>query len=779
MTQSRKVLLVGQSPTLARQLREAYSHVRFDESPALLEALQLSDSDYELILFRFTGSSDELTSFVEKFDTAEPVWCCTLSRDETQNVRQVIGVEVSRLFRHPPEEGQVVRQLQRYLRAHDQPERSSSEDHGLHQVEMMQTFLRVNRARIANVLLHFERGTVDANRVELQKEVHKLSGTLGTFGFMAGTAPAQRMEEILKAQVSLAPEDLESLRRDALFLQQLLESEHPVEVGAPQKALPLVACFTPDEALRLDMVARAADYRFRVVTPPISELIELCAEAAYDLVAVDFGQQIGKLPTDLLDCLKTLPCPVVAVCKEPTLEHRLVMVDWGVDTVLPGPVSGRELAETAASYLQAPDGTRIMALDDDPLMLARLESILAPLKVSFFPLSEPAELWEQVQARSPDLLLLDYDLTSVNGVQLCRAIKACPAHRELAVAFVSANPDPRVQVDAWEAGAIQFVPKTLPPREFGMQLLQVVRKVRDSREHNVDPLTGLNNRALASKAIKSFLGLGSRRSLPVSLAIIDLDHFKSINDRFGHPVGDSVLKTVAGVLRTTLRSEDVVCRWGGEEFVVAMFLFDKRQAKERLETALERVRSQLHTTDDERSFQVTFSAGVAQFPIDGTDLDTLYERADQALYTAKARGRSQVVSASEIKPLSEPVDVVLVEDDHPLGSAVIGELEARGLHCVWFQTAEELRQAMLCQAPYLKTKVLIVDKGLGLVDGLSIVREIRTGPRHQDTRVITCSSQMTDDEIEGAFQMGVFEHVSKPFALPVLCRQVKRAMART
>lgn len=774
--------MVDQPAATVEALKSEYPDLILDLAGSTSEAIEVfGGNTYTVVLFRFQKSDPDLQKFVTIFSSCAPKWCCSLAEDESVDLRQELSVEFTRLFRHPAEPAQVVRQLHRLLQLQAprmrlfNPAQPSKEQR---QSEIHETFLRVNRARVADLLLYLERGSVEEHRADFLREAHRLAGTLGTFGYTQGTEPAQRMESLLKKNLPLTAGDLAALKKETLFLQALLKADSATSIVPQEQSLPLVACFTPDDTLRLEMVARAGDFRFRLETPPVAEIISLCDSRPFDLVIVDFGSQIGELPANLLRSLNNLTCPVVAVCKDPTMKHRLTLVEWGVDMVMLGPVSGRELAETAAGYLQAPAGARVMILDDDPLFVAALQASLQPLNVSLFTVSDPARLWESIQARSPDLLLLDYGLPSINGLQICRAMKACPAQRDLPVAFVSASTDAAVELEAWRSGAVGFIAKSMERRDLAQRVLEVVRKVRETSGTTIDPLTGLSNRAPASKAIKSFLGLGSRRGLSVSLAIIDLDHFKSINDRYGHPTGDSVLKTVAGVLKSTLRNEDVVARWGGEEFVVAMFLFDKRQAKERLETALKRVKQQVHTTEDGQSFQVSFSAGVAQYPIDGTDLAHLYEKADQALYAAKSRGRSQVAIAADVQSYSKPVDVVLVEDDHPLGTAVLGELEEKGLSCVWFQTAEELAQAMLGEAPYLKSKVLVVDKGLGLTDGLSIVREFRQSTRHQDTKVITCSSQMSDEEIEGAYKLGVFEHISKPFAIPVLYRTIKRALER-
>jgi diguanylate cyclase (GGDEF)-like protein/PAS domain S-box-containing protein len=154
-----------------------------------------------------------------------------------------------------------------------------------------------------------------------------------------------------------------------------------------------------------------------------------------------------------------------------------------------------------------------------------------------------------------------------------------------------------------------------------------------------DVLTGLANRRQAQEVLARETRRADRHGFPLSVVLLDIDHFKSINDRFGHPQGDGVLARVAASLRSTLREEDMVARWGGEEFLVVL-------PHVRLESALvctERLRARSPLVSEVG--QVTLSAGVAELG-EGEGCHSLIDRADRALYRAKARGRDQAVLAS-------------------------------------------------------------------------------------------------------------------------------------
>lgn len=147
--------------------------------------------------------------------------------------------------------------------------------------------------------------------------------------------------------------------------------------------------------------------------------------------------------------------------------------------------------------------------------------------------------------------------------------------------------------------------------------------------------------------LNRLLGLAHRQGQPLCFALIDLDNFKQINDRYGHPVGDRVLKRFGDCLKSTFRDEDVIGRWGGEEFVVGFYGMSRQEGAARLQNFLQRWRQErfeptVAASNQSSHFITTFSAGVTVYPQDATDIQSLYQAADEALYQAKGAGRNQV-----------------------------------------------------------------------------------------------------------------------------------------
>jgi len=157
-----------------------------------------------------------------------------------------------------------------------------------------------------------------------------------------------------------------------------------------------------------------------------------------------------------------------------------------------------------------------------------------------------------------------------------------------------------------------------------------------------DPLTGLHNRRYLFEIAPGLLDLARRQKSNLVVVLLDLDHFKLLNDTYGHHAGDAVLQRFSALLTQMLRRSDVICRHGGEEFVAVMPDITPDGAQTMLTRLLQAYQSQPQEVGRRRLPSCSFSAGIAQFPAHGHTLEQLLSRADKALYTAKARGRARI-----------------------------------------------------------------------------------------------------------------------------------------
>ncbi len=183
---------------------------------------------------------------------------------------------------------------------------------------------------------------------------------------------------------------------------------------------------------------------------------------------------------------------------------------------------------------------------------------------------------------------------------------------------------------------------TAANRELQTQLEENERLRAQLQEQAIrDPLTGVFNRRYFTEALESEIARAARENTSFSLIILDVDHFKKVNDTHGHKCGDLVLKSLASFLMENTRRSDIVCRFGGEEFVILMPDAAVDDARERAELFRKKFEALLHTYEDEQ-IRATFSVGVASFPIHAGSGESLLVAADEALYRSKAEGRNRV-----------------------------------------------------------------------------------------------------------------------------------------
>jgi len=287
--------------------------------------------------------------------------------------------------------------------------------------------------------------------------------------------------------------------------------------------------------------------------------------------------------------------------------------------------------------------SKVLAVDDDPVVLAALKALLEPKQIRMITLDEPLRFWEILEQISPNLLILDVEMPHLNGIELCRVVRDDPRWSGMPIIFLTMCRDTETVQRVFAAGADDFVGKPV----VGPELLT---RIRNRLEHarlyrtfvETDPLTGVANRRKSTTMMNQLIRLASRIHQPFSFAMLDLDNFKQINDTHGHAVGDQVLRKLGTVMLRIFRGEDVVARWGGEEFAVGMFGMRQQDAVRRMTGMLDAFRKESFTTPAEVEFHVTFSAGIAQYPEDGVELESLYRAADKALYQAKKGGRSRV-----------------------------------------------------------------------------------------------------------------------------------------
>lgn len=297
-------------------------------------------------------------------------------------------------------------------------------------------------------------------------------------------------------------------------------------------------------------------------------------------------------------------------------------------------------------------GKRILIVEDDALQfriasqhLARAQGV--KFVVDWAPTFEDGR--RLLLEGGHDVCLLDYQLGDHDGLELLRQVRAEGCF--IPVIFLTADSSSEVDHAAMEAGAADFLVKgEISPRiiersvRYALKLAETMAELRRLATH--DPLTGLLNRREFERLLEQECDRAERFGHSFAVAQLDLDHFKAVNDRFGHPVGDAVLRQCARRLSAALRSVDRLARVGGEELAAILVETDPAAARQTLERLIAAVGTEPFSLDDGLRLPVTISAGLAFFPQDGQTAAGLVAAADRMLYASKDAGRNRVTATS-------------------------------------------------------------------------------------------------------------------------------------
>ena len=258
-----------------------------------------------------------------------------------------------------------------------------------------------------------------------------------------------------------------------------------------------------------------------------------------------------------------------------------------------------------------------------------------------------AEALSVVENEPPDLMVLDVMMPGMSGFDVLRTLRTRFAHLDVPVILLTAKSELGDKAQGFEYGAEDYVTKPFAPRELAMRVAAHLR-VRDERlrlreQAQADALTGIANRRLLMERAAQELSSAQRHEQELSLVLWDIDHFKHINDTYGHPCGDVILRDLARGIASQVRREDLLGRYGGEEFVLLMPLTPPAEA---LVTA-DRIRAGIYAREfvyEGERVHVSVSAGVAGYPRDGVQtVDELVQLADKRMYVAKHLGRNRVI----------------------------------------------------------------------------------------------------------------------------------------
>ncbi len=482
-------------------------------------------------------------------------------------------------------------------------------------------------------------------------ESHNLRGTAGSLGYAAAGDAAGRIEDTLRGAAQ--PSDVQWAIIDAAM-------DEVRQAVRRDPASPELSIQTPASLCRILVVDDDAEFlrglssmarRSLVDIVPAhgaDAAVEVSKREAPDAVLIDVavpGEDTFQLARTLreLDGLERLPIGFISGTD--SILSRTEAALCGASLFLPKPLEEGEFEQAVQQLLRERDQerSRVLIVDDDPLLSNAIARVLRNRGHVARTLNDPSLVLEELNRFAPHAMLLDGSMPVFSGYDVCRAVRLSARWRTLPILFVTGDSTEYARHAAFASGGDDYLQKPVHLPELCSRLEVRLDRARllDDRTGR-DALSGLLSRQGFNDRFHARLSEAARRSEQVSVCLIDLDRFKQVNDRHGHIVGDRVIAAFGLMLRRRLRPYDLRARWGGEEFLLALPGEGAEAATEIVRRTLEEFGQTTFEGQAGNTFSVTFSAGVATYPDDGTSLTQLIGSADERLYQAKSAGRRSV-----------------------------------------------------------------------------------------------------------------------------------------
>ncbi len=608
----------------------------------------------------------------------------------------------------------------------------------------------------------------DGSRERARGEAHKLAGLLGTFGFPAGGAHARELERALEQPPDPALGPL--LARRILAIREEVDGTSAPSAAPAQHRAPRVLALGLDPA-RFDALRREAAARGFALAKEATGVPP--SVALLDAGLPNLTGTISVLTAD-----GGAPSVAVVVRPEATVD-RVALLRAGVRAFLPADLEPAAVIDELAALEADAGGPRgsVLALDDDPTILKIIEVALGRAGHEVLPCRTADELWGALGTVTPDVVLLDVELGEVDGIEVCRALRADRRWRDVPVVFLTGATDPATVSRLFAAGADDFVAKPVTAQELTARVAARLQRRPGPRDGaTVDALSGLPFRHAVRDALDFHLRTAARHHAPVSVAIVSVDNMQAINDGHGVAVGDAVLGAVGQVLRARAGPDVLAARLAGRRFLLALPGLGEHDARPAIEALL----GELQAIDRApQGMELEVSAGLAVRPVDGEDIDGLIEVAMESQLIAMAAGGGLATRGGVgVDPEAGSVDVALVEDDEALARLILHTLETAGLRARWITDGEDAARLLGGDRPVLHAAVVLLDWDLPSRDGLTVLRGLRDAGVTASSRVIMLTARSAEREVVAALELGAVDHVAKPFSVAVLSQKVRGALSR-
>jgi diguanylate cyclase (GGDEF)-like protein len=490
-------------------------------------------------------------------------------------------------------------------------------------------------------------------------QAHKLRGTAGSYGFAdVGEASGKIEDALVKKPIDWAEieQGLATIEAAAALFKSQEPENHTIsdEGNLALGAVARLLVVDDDENCLKLTVALARQQQVDVIPAgSAAEALQMAAHRRPDAALIDLQLSTPEESFELARSLRALPgferLPVAFMSANPKIYNRVAAGHAGASLFLDKPLEP-DVFKTAVHSLVAAgqsERPRILLVDDDPDFCRRVATLLTMEGMIVHTLDETIRLLDLLPEISPDLLMLDVMMPGISGFDLCRMVRTIPQWQNLPIVFITAHTGLEARMAAFQAGADDYLPKPVIDEELVARIKVRLERARLMQErYEKDALTGLLTRRAFVERLVIMLSEAKRHNSKVAVAMLDLDHFKQINDTHGHLAGDNVLAGIGRLFQRRFRMEDLRGRWGGEELILAFRSETKETAHGVVDRVLSEFKEITFQSEAGEAFFASFSAGLASFPEDGETAYDLTKKSDSRLYNAKKTGRSKVVSQS-------------------------------------------------------------------------------------------------------------------------------------